>query len=344
MREGVKAGPYSIDHITKYVASGDILLQDVILQSAINATPTTVKRFLKSNSIAYTLPKQPGLIKQFSVLKSSIILPTIGDIRTKLFKDSKVILLFSIGLSPLLIIMLLGSISTLLTFYTIAVYFSFIWALFYLVMFKTTQVKSRLALVIFFVSQISTVLVTSTQVLPPFDVIYSITESQSILGRLTGYVCGVGLLEEVAKALPVIIIARHMRQLLVPKTLVFYGLISGLGFGTVEAVYYQLGVNSQLYYSTSYFMNVARLTTLPFIHSVWSGIACYFIAFRLLLPKYRLGISIACILIPDMLHGLYDTLVIWPLLSFIILALSVIILMNLLMKAEHFRSTLKSLG
>ena len=114
-------------------------------------------------------------------------------------------------------------------------------------------------------------------------------------------------MEELVKSIPLYIISSRAREPLFPQTLVFYGLISGIAFGVFEGVEYQLGVNAEMEYGESFFSNIARLTSLPFLHATWCGIAGYFIAFARLYPKYRLSLYFLALFIPASLHGLYDT-------------------------------------
>ena len=99
-----------------------------------------------------------------------------------------------------------------------------------------------------------------------------------------GFILGVGLTEELAKLIPLLFISSKSKQPLIPQTLVYYGLMSGIAFGVYEGVHYQLSVNSTLEYSASFFHNIARLTSLPFMHAIWCGIAGYFVAFAKLYP------------------------------------------------------------
>lgn len=95
--------------------------------------------------------------------------------------------------------------------------------------------------------------------------------------------------------------------MLIPQTVVFYGIISGLGFGIYEGVSCQRTLNREQVADVAYFLNIARLTSLPFLHAIWSGIAGYFISFAALVPAKRYALWAVAIVIPAALHGLYDT-------------------------------------
>jgi protease PrsW len=150
---------------------------------------------------------------------------------------------------------------------------------------------------------------------------------------------GVGLCEEVVKAIPLIILVKIAREPYIPQSLVFYGLMSGIAFGVFEGVQYQTTVNTELDYSSAFFMNVARLTSLPFLHAIWSGICGYFIAFSNLYPKYRISLYFLAVFIPALIHGLYDALG-WSLLGLFVTLLSVILLMSYLKQGVNYQSKL----
>lgn len=108
--------------------------------------------------------------------------------------------------------------------------------------------------------------------------------------------------------LPLIWLVKKTKKPLVPQTLVFYGLISGLAFGVYEGVQYQMTVNMALDGSDRFLMNIARLTSLPFIHAIWCAIGGFFISFAVLYPRYRKALWTLALVIPAILHGIYDTM------------------------------------
>jgi RsiW-degrading membrane proteinase PrsW (M82 family) len=115
--------------------------------------------------------------------------------------------------------------------------------------------------------------------------------------------------------------------------------MSGIAFGVYEGVQYQMTSNTELDYSNAFFMNVARLTSLPFLHAIWTGMAAYFIAFANLYPKYRLSLYALAIIIPATIHGLYDTLG-WNILGLLLMLLSVVLLMSYLKQGVNYQSKL----
>ena len=55
-----------------------------------------------------------------------------------------------------------------------------------------------------------------------------------------------------------------------------------------------------------YLLKLIRLTTLPLLHAIWTGIAGYLIGFARLYPERRAGLLMVAIGVPTMLHGCYD--------------------------------------
>jgi RsiW-degrading membrane proteinase PrsW (M82 family) len=159
--------------------------------------------------------------------------------------------------------------------------------------------------------------------------------------RLTGFIFGVGFCEEFVKAIPLFIILFRTKEPIIPQTMVFYGLISGIAFGVYEGVQYQTTVNTQLGYSDAFFMNITRLTSLPFLHAIWAGIAGYFISFAALYPKYRVSLFFLAIFIPALIHGLYDTLG-WSIPGLLLTLLGVILLMSYLRQGVNYQSKLSN--
>ena len=52
---------------------------------------------------------------------------------------------------------------------------------------------------------------------------------------------------------------------------------------------------------------ISNQLTLPFFHSMCSGLAGYFISFAVLKPRYRQFLYFLAIALPAVMHGLYDT-------------------------------------
>ena len=128
-------------------------------------------------------------------------------------------------------------------------------------------------------------------------------------GNLLLSIATVGIPEELAKLLPVALLAvvhRRAWRALAPRDYLFLGAVSGLAFGAVEAVVYI--AHSPVAGTGDALVLVWRLVTDPVVHACWAGTACYFLG---LATRYRetgpwaalagLGIGV-----PAVLHGLND--------------------------------------
>ncbi len=303
LRNDTEYGPYDLSVIKQYVDDGKILRHD-IAKDVSTGLVNTVGYVLKSNGIKCHIKSKGSFVDQLRGIGSQLILP-IGLLKSRQWlSDKRLLLLALIGLGPSIIMLL--PIGGFMVFYAVALYFSAIWGLFFYYFFKTNQVSIKITLAVFFLTQGFVFLLWDVLGLPTLNPFYQLIDTLFILD-LFGYIFGVGLTEELVKLLPLLIIYRFAKEPLQPKTLVFYGLMSGIAFGVFEGVQYQMSVNINLDYTSSFFMNIARLTSLPFLHAIWTGIAGYFIGFAKLYPLYRHALYFLAIAIPSVLHGLYDT-------------------------------------
>ncbi|MDR0982439.1 MAG: PrsW family intramembrane metalloprotease [Culturomica sp.] len=342
IRNSQQFGPYSLDALVAYVEDGKILQYDKACPEANRQDVHTVGYFLKRNGRKFKIPHKGSLINQIKDIGRELIFPSDVFSRKAIMQDSRLLWLALIGLAPAFLISFFSSIPVI-TFYVIALYFSVIWGLFFYYFFKTPQINTKTIFTVFFSLQAFVFfawdVLSLPAIIPGISLMYAWTDSPNILLRMFGYIFGVGLLEETAKALPLLWIIHRSKEPYIPQSMVFYGLISGIAFGVFEGVQYQMGVNIELDYANAFFMNVARLTSLPFLHAIWAGMAGYFIAFANLYPKYRLSLYVLAILIPALLHGLYDTLG-WSILGLLLTLLCVILLMSYLKQSVNYQSKL----
>lgn len=333
LRNNQKFGPYSIENLKHYVENGNVLLSDIIESSANEEL--NVKTILKRQNVSYKIKNNGSVINQIKLIGKDLIIPKVDFIKKDILNDKRLIYLSLFGLAPTFLIKF--TFSSWFTFYAIALYFSAIWGIFFYYVFKTNQVKTKQTILLFFVTQVAAYFLTNIQLLPGINTLYAFTNSESILLRLIGFVFGVGLLEETIKALPLFFILKLSKQPLIPQTMVYYGLMSGIGFGVLEGVLYQTTLNTELGYNDAFFMNIARLTSLPFLHAIWAGIAAYFLSFAFLYPLNRKSLYVLAIAIPAILHGLYDTFG-WSILGLTSTIISLLLLMFYLKRSSEFQS------
>ncbi|MCR5645225.1 MAG: PrsW family intramembrane metalloprotease [Bacteroidales bacterium] len=342
IRNNQQYGPYTLDALRQYVEAGQLLLHDQACEVNNPSTKQTIKYYLKQNNVKVKIPHNGRLFSQIKDIGRELIFPKDVLKRQHWTSDMKLLLLALIGLVPLLLLSLIGWLSQVapfVVFYSISLYFSAVWGLFFYFLFKTDQVKLKTSLLIFFLTQAVGFIVfgLGLNFINPF---YLIGMDSGFLLRIVFFVFAVGITEEVAKAVPLWIVSARSKEPLIPQTLVFYGLMSGIAFGVFEGVEYQMTVNAEFDYTSSFFLNIARLTSLPFLHAIWCGIAGYFSAFAKLYPKYRKSLYFLAIAIPALLHGIYDSLgggIIGVLISFI----GVVLLMTYLKKGVNYQSKLR---
>jgi RsiW-degrading membrane proteinase PrsW (M82 family) len=126
----------------------------------------------------------------------------------------------------------------------------------------------------------------------------------------------VGLPEEIAKALPVALLAYLFRRSwgrMAPVDYLFLGAFSGLIFGSSEAVSYVVGRYSDFLVAgklplPDYVLDVVwRLITDSVIHACWAGISCYFIGLAVRDAASRWWLVLFGVALAAVLHGLNDS-------------------------------------
>ncbi len=305
-------GPYPLAAVQKFLAQGSLLPHDLAREEG---TPPSGSLPL-AKLLARAGVKDPHAGNPFALAMQNLksfdlqLLFPWKTIRSLSWLNDKRLMYFAgVGLAPLAALMIaLGFTNNLsLAYWAIALYFSVLWATFFYFLFRTPQVEPRTCVTSFcFTAAVSVSVLLSLYHVPPWSWMVHLTESPAFLARLVGYVVGVGVNEELCKAAILFWWATRPGKQLTPQTVVFYGMMSGLGFGIFEGVKYQTGVNREAGVDGAYLMNIARLTSLPFIHAVWTGIAGYFIGFAALNPRKRYGLWVVAIATPAVLHGLYD--------------------------------------
>ena len=126
----------------------------------------------------------------------------------------------------------------------------------------------------------------------------------------------IGLPEELAKAIPIVVVAwiwRRYWHTQTPRDYLFLGAVSGLVFGAAEVVHYftdvlgsisghATGLNLQ----TLTIQYIWRFLTDPIDHACWAGITGYFIGLAITSPHREYWIGLIGIGIAAVLHGLND--------------------------------------
>jgi RsiW-degrading membrane proteinase PrsW (M82 family) len=142
------------------------------------------------------------------------------------------------------------------------------------------------------------------------------TRLHSSSNNLFASIFTIGIPEELAKAIPIIIVAVIWRQRWLeqtPRDYLFLGSVSGLVFGAAEAErYYTLNlgslhglVNGMILQDIT-IQYIWRFLTDPISHACWAGITGYFIGLAVTGTKRHWAVGFIGILIAAVLHGLND--------------------------------------
>ena len=126
----------------------------------------------------------------------------------------------------------------------------------------------------------------------------------------------IGVPEELAKAIPIVVVAwiwRRYWHTQTPRDYLFLGAVSGLVFGAAEAVHYFTNVLGSLSGTVNgldlqdlTIQYIWRFLTDPIDHAMWAGITGYFIGLAITAQNRKYLIGLVGIAIAAVLHGLND--------------------------------------
>ncbi|WP_031532892.1 MULTISPECIES: PrsW family glutamic-type intramembrane protease [unclassified Bacteroides] len=337
IRNNQMYGPYNEQTLLSYVNSGQILVQDQAIATG-ETTAQTVGFYLKRAGLRINRENKGNIISQLSTIGSELIFPKTSLFSRQFISDQRFLILALVGLLPMVIMQI--PFGGFLIFYEVSLYFSIIWGLFFYASFNTPQVRLKTTLLVFFLSQAFVFIAWDLFGLPNLNPFYLFVDTFFPV-NIIGYTLGVGLTEELVKLIPLLVILKKAKEPLVPQTLVYYGLMSGIAFGVYEGVQYQMTVNAEQEYDVSFFLNIARLTSLPFLHACWCGIAGYFLSFSCLYPKYRWGLRVLALAIPAIIHGLYDSFANFPIIPLVIVFFGLMLLTIYLKQSINYQSKLR---
>lgn len=329
-------GPFDEHTVARFVSEGKLLLRDRA-KDLETGQEGTIETLLTQKGIRPKIGSNGSLMKQLGHVGSDFILPH-DDLKShNLFEDKRLLVLAVVGLGLSLIMLM--PIGGYLVFYVVSLYFAIIWGLFFYYLFSTRQVNIKTTATTFFLTQLGVFIIFGF--LHNINFFYFFTQTPFPLS-IIGYILGVGVTEEFTKMIPLFVLQKHSREPLLPQTMVYYGLMAGIAFGVFEGVEYQTTINVQADYTTAFVLNIARLTSLPFLHATWCGIAGYFIGMAGLYPRYRHALWFLALAIPATLHGLYDSFAAGAyLVSLSIAMLSVILLMAYMRRSGKLRERLR---
>lgn len=242
-------------------------------------------------------------------------------------ENFRIVALAAVGLVPLALGVLHGLNQDVAgVYWGLALYVSGLWALLFYGIFRQPEITlGRSLLCLFGTAFVSVALLRwPIRALLPETTVLAWTEDPSPLVRWGAWVLGVGVPEELVKMamLYFLTVARPR-----PQAMLFYGMLCGLGFALTEALGYQWRENLaralqaanavfankgsqeeavRTFASIYYIANFLRVTSLPFLHALWSGIAGYFLGWAMHAPQHRTALFIVALAVPAVLHGTYN--------------------------------------
>ena len=199
-------GPYGVSDIARYVEEGRLLLNDRA-RDAESGDEGTVEELLGARGIHPHVRSRGSLMQQLRYIGHAFIFPKDDMERHHLMEDKRLLILAIVGLS-LSIIMLLP-IGGYLVFYAVSLYFATIWGLFFSYFFRTRQISKGKAVSTFFLTQLGVFIIFSG--LNELNFFYNFTSAPFPLSIL-GYILGIGLTEEFAKMIPLLVLERRARE------------------------------------------------------------------------------------------------------------------------------------
>jgi len=168
--------------------------------------------------------------------------------------------------------------------------------------------------------------------------------------RFTGFSLGVGIREELFKALPLLVLALVSSRMRNPVSGILLGLMSGVGFAVAENVFFVFQTLDNAlaavqetgalgYLVVPVYNNVVRMAMTPFLHGCFSGLFGYFIARSAAEPAHCARLFLTGLGLSAGLHGLYDSVVgLSPLLGMAVEVAAFFLLMRYLLRARGLRS------
>ena len=234
--------------------------------------------------------------------------------------------------------------------YGLAIWSGVLWAMLLYRLFGDRQLPFRWALgTVLFTTFVAFPMLELYVWLPP-NVTGWFLRSDSLGLRFAGFSLGVGVREELFKAMPLLAMAVLTGYMRNPINGIVLGLMSGVGFAVAENVYFVFQtLDSALaavqetgalgYLVVPIYNNVVRMAMTPFLHGCFSGIFGYFIARAATDRPRRVFFLVFGLALSAVLHGMYDTLVgTSPLLGMAVEGASFFLLMTLILRARGMRS------
>jgi protease PrsW len=286
------------------------------LASDISASASSAIVRISTAIVPYQTDRPTAKRSFWATLRSfqlETILPYRDLISAELYRHYAVRLLLFLGVFPLIVNLISEQVSIAQTAWLLGIYYACIWAVVLHDLIKPPQFSWRNTFkCILFTAFIGIPTLLLFQRVPPFSLLYHAIDGGSLWQRLLGFVFGVGVLEELCKALPIYLLLLRSGKLNDPHTSAYYGAMSGLGFAIAEGAAYSLRYAfgfSQGHLGLGSFVaaNTIRFVSLPLFHAILAGIVGYFMGLAAINPSRQSALIFIGLAIAALLHGLYNT-------------------------------------
>jgi RsiW-degrading membrane proteinase PrsW (M82 family) len=298
-----------------------------------------------------TRPPVVGVLRQLSRLGFSTLVPLSFWRRDRPWTIASVQWFLFFTIFPLFVVtwsQLTGSDFSDVA-YLYGIYFAMIWGLVIWLFVRPEKIGVLdVVRVSLFTSITGVFIVGVLYRLPIVAAVVATTRAPEILVRLVGFVFGVGLLEELVKAIPVLWIFVRNREPGTIREITYLGCISGFAFGVTEAVAYSVFyaqgvVRGDMALDAYIVVQLTRLITLPLLHAVFAGISAHFIALGVETPALRRALILVGIAIAALVHGLYNTFS-GTLVGFVLAIGAVLLFIAYVRSVESMRIAVRAAG
>jgi RsiW-degrading membrane proteinase PrsW (M82 family) len=243
------------------------------------------------------------------------LVPLSAWLRDPAMRKWQRLLVVVYALVPLVLLIMLQHTANLVTLgWVYCLYVAPLWAIVFWYLIRPGPL-TRLHLVVAAIIIAAELLLIPALTLPWERALAPPVSSHSVLG----WIAGVGLAEELTKALPVMVLAIVLLKVrkikLDVRMWMFLASLSGLFFGAYEA--------SKVYVPAA-IVDIARGSAfgIPLFaervfvdglqHALWAGIAGFFIGLGTNYGRQRIALWVLGIAVPTVLHGLNDWVLGWP--------------------------------
>jgi protease PrsW len=254
------------------------------------------------------------LLTTLRTFKFDSVVPYKDIFSSELYANNTVKLLLFFGLFPLAISLITNEENLQQTAWLLGIYYATIWGVILYELIQPVSFSWRKTLqCVIFTAFVGIPLLLFAQGVPIFQLLYAAIESDlGLIPRWIGFVFGVGVLEELCKALPLYLFLIRPGYLKEPLTGAFYGAMSGLGFAIAEggsySLQYAMGlVEGELGLSSYVLTNTIRFISLPLFHAMLAGTVGYFLGLAAINRTRQAPIVLIGVAIAATIHGSYNT-------------------------------------